>query len=667
LTGISAHADPGIQNPLQALPQDGLYEIHGTHSPFGEYSGQIAIHGSKAERIIHWKNYRYSVKTISGESSKELETIWTGTATQQALDFNLTFSNVLTEYEGYAPSPIELMSSAHVVIQPTQTGPISFSVSGEGTYAETWNRIGDAPQEPLWKDERKIVDATGEKPSWIVKVALWLGVSQAIEWYRSQPQIQPYVTRDEFLSRQQLYTFDSTDSEFYAHHPNTLRIANHTINPLSLAEAAMRRNAFAPKLFEKAEFFRKETLQYSLNSAGVLEFFERGPQGEKVGRTGDYDAALWTAMMGYAELLRYQATQNRDSLQVFRKILDGVLTLVEIPGNKKEFARALATSPQGEDLGEGWHRGTGKNSQLQWRSGGNNDMIKGLYLTLILAHQVVAPEEQELRKRILNASKSILSTKAAHYNDDNEALAHGLIALWSDDSNEKSFALERFSKNYLNLTSVLGSHFTTFYYGGVADWSGIHLSMISSLCQVLLAKELQATFSDSDDQRELSDVLRYGKRDLLRAHEVYRPVHRDALTLFTYIFAADLTDREKLRSEAIEALRSLREMPAPRFVGKGTVDLTLNPGWSYSAWPRVPWKAIKGIRKIESSLDFKLFEQGAYAYPIYETLAWSSNYIWKDSPFATKFSSDPRKEPFSADYLLAYWASRASGLITAQD
>lgn len=656
-------------------PIQGLYEISGTHSGYGEYSGQMAIHGSTAERIIHWKTYRYPVKTITGTLSEELESVWTGTVTPKAIEFSLPLSNVLTEYEGYAPTVAELKAAAHVVIQPTEpslteAGPITFSVPGEGTYIETWKRIGDAPAEPLWKDQRQTIDATGSEFPTIVKIALWLGVDQAIDWYRNQPQLQPYLTREEFRDQKQYFTLDTTDADFYASHPNTLRITNHTLNPLSLAEASMKRNAFVPKLQEKADFFRRETLQYTLNSAGLLELFERDARGDKTGRSTEYDSALWTAMLGYAEFLRYQVTQDPASLQVFRAILEGELTLVEITGNRKEFARSIAISPPEESLGPGWVQGTGKYAHLKWRSGGNNDMIKGLILTMILAHKVVGPQERELRQRILNAAKSLLSTDAAHFNTSNTGLVYGLIALWDPLESIDESELERYSSQFLNLVNELGSgfgHNGNFYYGGIADWSGIHLSMITSLCQVLLSQELQTTFPDSTYQRQIKEILKAGKTELIKAHDTYRVTRRDFLTIFAYLLSADLTDRSKLRAEALDALQALREMPAPRNIGQGTVDLTKNPNWSYSAWPRVPWKAIGGFKKLKSPLDFKLFEQGAYSYPVYETLAWSSNYLWKDSPFGTKFSSDPRKEPFSADYLLVYWASRASGLLSAQE
>jgi hypothetical protein len=597
----------------------------------------------------------------------ELESIWTGNVSGDELRFNLSLSNVLTSYEDYHPSTEELQQARSVSFHvPDATTPLEFTVSGEGTYQENWTRLGDAPLAPLWKSDRHIVDVTGTEEPWIAKLVAWLGVRKAVEWYRSQPQVLPYVNRPEFRDEKQYFVLDSTDKDFYRSHPETLRVPNHTINPLSLAEALMKRNAYAPTLSGKANYFRNQMVQHHLNSAGLIELVEINDQGDKTGRTPDYDSALWTAMFGYSELLRYQITHDPESLQTFRKVLDGTLKLIEITGNKKEFARAIAISPPEENLGPGWVQGTGKYAHLKWRSGGNNDMIKGVILTLILAHRVIGPDESELRSRILNASRSLFSTDAAHYNSLNTGLIYGLIALWSGDESK----LEQVFPSFINLMNELGEKVAkngNIYYKGIADWSGIHLSMVSSIDQILLAQELQSQYPNSDYKREISEILKDGKFQLLQASHAYRVLHRDFLSVFTYLLAADSSNQDALRADALEALGSLRELPAPRFVGSGTVDLTKNPQWSYSAWPRVPWKALRGIRKLKSSLDFELFEQGVYSYPVYETLAWSSQYLWKESPFAVRFTSDPKKLPFSSDYLVVYWAARASNLLSAED
>ncbi|MFL5814742.1 MAG: hypothetical protein ACJ763_14300 [Bdellovibrionia bacterium] len=642
---------------------DGLYEVTGTHSVLGDYSGQVSVHGSSAERLIHWKHYAPKL----ANAPEELETVWTGSVSGDQLHFSLNLSNVLTSYESYQPSTEELQRTLPVSLHvPSETAPVEFAVSGEGTYKETWKRFGDAPLVPLWKSGRHIVDATGTDEPWIAKLMAWLGVRKAVEWYRSQPQIAPYANRPEFRDEKQYYILDSTDQDFYRSHPESLRIPNHTVNPLSLAEALMKRNAFAPALSWKADFFRNQMVQNHLNSAGLIELVELNERGEKTGRAPDYDSALWTAMFGYAELLKYQVTQAPESLQTFRKILDGTLTLVEISGNKKDFARAIAISSPEENLGPGWSQGTGRYAHLKWRSGGNNDMIKGVILTLILAHRVIGPEERELRSRILNASRSLFSTDAAHYNSLNTGLINGLIALWSHDESK----IEQVFPYFINLLSVLGEKVAkngSIYYKGIADWSGIHLTMVSAIDQILLAQELQNQYPNSDYSREIAEILKDGKYQLLQAHHAYRILHRDFLSIFTYLLASDASNHVALRADALEALESLRELPAPRFIGSGTVDLTKNAQWSYSAWPRVPWKALRGIRKLKSSLDFELFEQGVYSYPVYETQTWSTQYLWKESPFGIKFTSNPKRQPFSSDYLVVYWAARASNLLSSGD
>ncbi len=646
---------------------DGLYEIRGTHPERGEYSGQAWVHDSQAQRIIRWKTYRHD--------SYSVENVWSGSATEQELRFSLRLSNTLTALNGYEPTPLEIQNSIPVSIPfaTSQNKPeanVIFSVPTEGGYRESWTRIADAPPVPLWKDLREIVDGTGDDKPWYYEILLWLGIDQVIDWYRALPAAIASQDREEYRSQRQYFITDKTDADFYASQPQVLRVTNKTLNPLSLAEASMRRNAYAPTLSEKAEYLRSETLKYNLNESGLLEFAIVNDNGAKLGRSPEYDSALWTAMFGWSELMRYQATHDAEALTNFRRMLNGILTLIEITDDSTKFARTLAISPLTEDLGPGWIQGKGRFSHLKWRSGGNNDMIKGVFLMLTLAHQVIRPDEAELRARITAASQSILKIKAISRGAFNSGIAHGLIALWSDRAEEKDDELQAFSHRLYNLKTILANAVQVngnFYYGGVADWSGIHLTLVSSLCQILLARELKDPMRNSQYAYLLSGVLKSGEAQLLEMHKTYKKAHRDFLTLFAYAFSPQAKTDERLLNDAKDALWTLKEIPAPRSLGTAEVDLSKLPEWSLSAWPRVPWKGLTGVRKIKHDLDFENFVQGAYSYPIFEAAAWDSDYLWKENPFTAKYNSHPRVATFSADYLILYWVARSAGLLAPAD
>lgn len=651
---------------------DGLYQVQGFDPERGEYTGQAWIHDSRAQRVIRWTKYRY-VPANDRNLSYEVEGVWSGSFKDHELQFSLSLSNVLTGYGTFEPSAQELQTpisvSSHFPDDPAiPKMELSFNVPGEGAYQETWERIGEGSSTPLWKNRRSVTDGTGDHTPWYYQVAVVAGLGKVADWYRAQPQAQAYKDRDEFRYQRQYFVSDKTDADFYAANPSVLRVTNKTLNPLSLAEALMRRNAYAPKLADKAEYFRDETLKNNLNAVGTLELASIDENGKKIGRTPDYDSALWTAVFGWSELMRYEVTKDPQALANFKRVLDAELTLIEITGDRHTFARAIAIASPDENLGEGWVQGTGKYSGLKWRTGANNDMVKGLFLTFILAHQVLSSQDTEFRPRIVSATRALLKTEPIHERSFNSGIAHGLVALWSDDAQERVDELQTFSNSVYNLETILGdiTGLTgSAYIGGVADWSGIHLSMISSFCQIMLAKELENALRGTDDQYKATAVLKNGESQLLEMQKTYVEAHRDFVTIMTYAFSDRARNDSTIKSQAKDALWTLKELPAPRFVGSGHVELTKIANWSMSAWPRVPWHALSGPRKLKDNLNFNDFAQGAYSYPIFETLAWSSNYLWKESPFEVRFHSNPARTPYSTDYLMVYWASRLSGLVSA--
>jgi hypothetical protein len=638
---------------------DGLYQIQGKNSLHGEYIGQAWISGGQVQRLIEWKSLRYRNYAI--------QSIWTGVMTNSEPRFELALSTVLTGFEDFHPSAAELNARIPVTLrQDPSTEALTFEVANEGTYQETWHRFGAATQSPLWVNRRKQFEGLGKSQSVAVQLAKVLGINQVMDWYRSQPETQAYRKRPEFKEGKQFFIEDHTDSDFYALTPGVLRLANRTLNPLAFAEALMRRNAYGPTLAEKAEILREETLRNNLNAAGMLESVRTDSQGQKLSRLPEYDGCLWTAMLGWAEVLRYQTTQDPQALKNFRQILSGILTLVEITENPKQFARTLAISEPSENLGEGWVQGKGPYAHLKWRSGGNNDMMKGLFITLALAHQVPLSEDPELLQRVAKVARALPQLDIAHDGGSNESVANGLAALWTKDP----AALATYYKRLSSLKSLAASVFGVdagVYYGGIADWSGVQLTMVSTLSEILLATELQKTFTGEGDRASLAKARDAAESRLLETQQVYRPAHRDFLTVMTYAYSAKARASADLKDQAKVALWTLKEVPAPRSIGAGSVELPLRSEWCMSSWPRVPWKGLTGVRKLRSDIHFSTFASGVYSYPHFETNAWGSVYLWKDSPFSLKFGAESNMKIFSSDYLLVYWAARSVGLATADN
>lgn len=637
---------------------DGLYQVQGSSSQNGEYTGQAWVYGNQVQRVVRWKTLQYQ--------NKQVESIWTGTLQNQQMNFSLSLSNVLASYNDFAPS-VQQLQTPVVISYALTSQAMNFVVQGEGNYQETWNRIGNASAQPLWVNLRTQVAGVGDTDTLFVKLARKLGMDQVLDWFAAQPQAAPYRQRPEFQQKMQYFVQDKTDADFYAKNPNVLRVTNKTVNPLSLAEALMRRNAYAPKLAAKAELLGQQTLTNNLNAAGLLEIAMVDAQGNRIGRGPEYDSALWTSMYGWSELMRYQVTHDPQAVQNYRRVLNGILTLLEITGDPKNFARTLAISPASENLGDGWVQGQGAFANLKWRQGGNNDMIKGIFITLALAHSVVGSQETALRARIQQDTQTLLGLTAVTERSFNLGMAHGLVALWNQDPAELGIYLN----STLNLENELGDASKVavgFYAGGIADWSGIHLSMISEVDQILISRELQKTFTNTALHSRTAESEKAAESTLWEMQKIYKNAHRDFLTLVTYALSPQARQNSEFLQEAREALWTLRGFPAPRSIGgNATVDLTKVASWSLSAWPVTPWKALKTVRKLKDNLDFNSYAQGAYSYPPFETQGWSSNYMWKDAPFGIQYVSQGSIQFYSSDYLMTYWASRVSGLLSEQD
>ena len=292
-------------------------------------------------------------------------------------------------------------------------------------------------------------------------------------------------------------------------------------------------------------------------------------------------------------------------------------------------------------------------------------MIKGLFTTLVIAHQVKSELDPSVIARIKAVAKKLhlLSPAASGFN---YGVAKGIDALWNE--NEESY--KAFTTSMLNLGTYMGdvTHIGVgFYFGGITDWSGVNLTMTSTMCQLLLSKELQKVFPYNPEGYKAKQSQMAAEQRLQEMHNIYKIAHRDFITLMVYANVDKSKLDEKFVADAKNAVWTLREVPAPRTIGFAEADLKFHPHWSVSAWPRLPWKVMNGVGSIKDNPNLMALIEGAYAYPQYEANILDSTYIWKDNPFDNYYKSDPSLQSFSADYLLIYWMARASGLISEND
>ena len=645
-----------ITSTVLAAPLlDGLYSVAGRDQEKGEYQGQVQIKGSEIIRIVKFKDYTFW--------GNQVETVWDGHIQGSEIDFTLKPTETLTTFNDFQLSAEQLKNPTRLHQEIKLNQPIHFLNS-----EESWKLISSDPgAQPLWKSERSRISAKGNQANWLVKLAKFFGIQKVINLYQDMGRQSQWGNRPEFINKQNWAIVDPTDFNFYQSNKNVVRLTNKTINPVSLAEATQRKNAYGQTLSEKARYFESETKAYNLNPVGMLEAALVDKNRNKIQSLADYDSTLWTGVYVWTQALRYKQTGNPEAYENMKSALKGLITLTKITNNPEQFARTLLVSPATERAQRpGMVQGEGPYANLKWQQIGNNDMSKGLLIAFTAAFSTLKSEDSLLRADIADTTKRMLQFEPIKNSDFNLGVTYGLVALYHHDKEAlKLFA--RYTHNIKNLISDMLNLDSGVYYESIADWSGIHLSMISTVSEILISQELQKSFSYEEGGYLAEYTLHQAENCLYEMSQTYQNAHRNFLTIMTYALSPEARTSE-FRDQAQKALWTLREFPAPRNIGYGVADHTINPDWSISAWPLRPWKALAGPFKLKKEgLQFKELVQGAYMYPFFETTAWQSMYAWIDNPFSIASHGAQNTVYFSPDYLLIYRMAVQSGLITQQD
>jgi hypothetical protein len=339
---------------------------------------------------------------------------------------------------------------------------------------------------PLWRDERRVVQVQEREPSFVFQQAWKLLAERVIDWYRSQPEVQAYADRPEFQSQSHFVVWDPTDFDFYQRNPDLLRVVNKPLDEISMLESLLRRNAYAPMLIEKANHFESELHRYGLNDLGLYIRTEVDANGNPVNQEPDGDCALWTGMYAGAQAMRFLTTKEPEALDNFKKSLRGLFLLMDVTGDPRQFARNVQRYVPGQNYGQNWQRGAAPFDQYMFLRIGNNDMFKGLIHSFAWAFKIL-PAGDELWPE-LKAHASRLTQLEIADKVQNQSPAAGLVALATHEASWR----DRFVKAYKRLDAVEGLVGSSdgFYYHGVADWSGINLSMVSTITDILIAEQM---------------------------------------------------------------------------------------------------------------------------------------------------------------------------------
>jgi len=644
-----------------AINTVGLYKVSGQHSSWGNYSGLLLI---KADHSVQrWIKFSFPLSSaparkslgLVSEKNETIEELWTGQINGSELEFKIQASQVLTQ----ANETVLTSSDLQSVLVSIELGKANFSIPLDGNYSEVYEFISSDTTNIYDDEVRTLEDATGNVGSPLISIAEKLGLNKVIDEYRKLSFLNPWKSRPEFRQNQQFQIRDYTDLQFYRENNASLRLRNLSLNEVALAEAQERRQAFAPTLAEKARQMDELTSTLNLNELGILEMAHVNEEGQLQSRSPEGDAALWTAMYAWSQLLRWQVTGEAQAYENFQKSIVGITHLLRISKDPSRFARYIYYSPASELTKDpAMVQGAGEYANYKFNSNSNNDMSKGVLFALTLAFKGLKVEDVQTRQQVLAVIPRMLQAKAIGGDSFNAALAKGVQALWTDDVN----AAKQFGKGLSTKMNSIGDHYNVgsgFHIGGIEDASGDHLTMVSSLIEYMVADILvnDQRFGNNKDYSWAKNEAQKNLRNI-------GPRLAKANHGFFSLVGLAVTGDSSLRQLSQAAIQQLIEIPNERPVGELIADMTLRPEWSYSSWPAFPWKALKGPWMVDSKkLQADNQKQGAYGYPIYEGLGFTSTYYWKDHTNGSHFSGSRKIQRFYADYLWVYWLARSSQLL----
>jgi hypothetical protein len=636
----------------------GIWQLQGTNSLKGAYQGELELRPNQdgstdAIRLVTYQNYSFQ--------GYQVQEIWTGKARENSAGLNLQFSlkkaDHITRLGSLYRDPSDFKTKLDVQIQYVKSNNVLQSQFNDlETSVYTESLLG-APRaigaKPLWQDQRVKIDAKGPRIPLIVR-----GVIKAIKIkieYDKDPFVKSFSERPEFKNENPYLIFDPTDYEFYQNNRNILRVNNKVVDDISLTESLVRRNAYAPTIEEKAQGYEKNASERHIDTSGMYVSLRVDDQDRILEEYAEGDSTLWTGMYVGSQAMRYKVTKDPEALANVRRSLKAMFLLLDIAGDPKEFARTVRTYDPKREMTGRWRRGVGRYAHLDWMSGGNNDMLKGITHSFIWATEVIPKSEVEIWDQLREKSRRLLQLKVLDEKPQNKPVALGLAALINEDAKLR----EQYIKAYKSIrVRMTGYNFNTdFYWHGTADWSGINLGIVGDITNITLADRLGAT--------EIRDKLRTRMMD---TWVVFKPARRHLQSLATYGWAYRFGARSKkfdenssdqeFRQSVNLSIWGLREIPYPRPTHLDvSVDHSFNPEWSLSPIPRLFWKAVK---KPEPPVDY--FYQGLYDFPIFEQDIFDSTFLWKSAAFGYQVSHKNGDEYAGIDFLYAYWLCRYTGI-----
>ena len=649
----------GLLVAKAAALEPGIWTISGVDAELGSYTGTLEVREAKdgsldAIRLVQLEHFKH-------QDGRSVDLAWTGKAANETvssatLTFPLTRADFITQVDDFVRTSAEatpIVVTATLQELDNRSVTVSYTAPDRPQLTIHENGIFVSPpgEEAIWHPQRFLQETHREPEPWLKRILFDLFRS-----YHALPALQPYVSDPRFQRAVHFQIIEHTDFDYYWAHPDRLRVMNKVIDAISLAETEVRANAFRASFNTKAAFYQEGLTHRLVGPHGMVV--------ESIGASGeerpDVDSALWTGVYTYTQALRFKATGDAEALDNLRRSLKAILTLMDITGDPRTFARTLRLA--GPPLRGNWRRGTGDFASLDWLAGGNNDMSQGLLLGMIAGWEVL-PEGDSLRAAISPHAMALLqlcefqrkrptecelrspNLKLPDINselpDINPGAAELLAGITNDDLSLIDMGLEWLRQPPLLLYAKEGAG--PFYFQGISDWSGNHLTLVTTVA-------IQWLLGQTSDIELTSLWIRASGKAWKVLRRLEHPLHA---ALAAGLHA--LTDPKAQAEATDQALWGLRSFPLPKH--PYPVDHRIRDDFVMSPYPSLFWK-LDWIRNPGS-------QQSLVAYGMLEHAL--DAYRWNDGDFVITQAELGNKEVPGVDFLFLYWIARTTDLIRAED
>src|SRR5262245_18391254 len=115
---------------------------------------------------------------------------------------------------------------------------------------------------------------------------------------------------------------------------------------------------------------------HHLKELGLYSTALYNDDGGPAGYAANGDGAVWSGMYAGSQALRWLVTKDPKALANYKRVVKGLMLLMDITDSSEEVVRTAHLFKEGETLNHPWARGQGRFAHIKYIKGGNNDMIK---------------------------------------------------------------------------------------------------------------------------------------------------------------------------------------------------------------------------------------------------------------------------------------------------